>query len=79
MARNYAIGQKVLVHVDDKLAGYPPYSSFLPYHGKTGVVTAVSDMAGADDDDPQVYEVRLNMSGNVILTVPQDVLTATER
>jgi ribosomal protein L21E len=76
MAKKYTVGQKVLVHVGEDQADYPPYKSFLPYHGKTGVVTATP---GADSDDPQVYEIRLNMSGNVILTVPQDVLVATER
>jgi ribosomal protein L21E len=79
MARKYTLGQNVRIDVDDTQAGYPPYKSFLTYHGKTGVVTAVPDRAGADADDPQVYEVRLNMSGNVILTVPEDVLVATER
>ena len=76
MAKKYTVGEKVLVYVGEDQADYPPYKSFLPYHGKTGVVTAIP---GSGSEAPRAYEVRLNMGGNVILTVPQDVLVATER
>ena len=79
MAGKYTVGQRVSIGIEQKLAENPRYASFLSHHGKTGTVTAVRDMAGKDAGEPQTYEVRLDMSGNVILTVPHDALVAAGR
>jgi len=76
MERKYKIGQRVRVNIDRKQAENTRYTPFLSYHGKRGTVVALSGTKDEGLGESQIYEVRLDMSGNVILTAPKDVLVA---
>ena len=76
MDRKYKIGQRVRVSIDRKQAEDIRYTQYLSHHGKTGTVVALSDTKDWGFGESQIYEVRLDMGGTVILTAPKDVLVA---
>ena len=75
MRRKFRVGQRVGVNVK-KLINNPHHTSFLSHHGSLGTVTALHDVEGKGAGELQVYEVRLDTSGNITLVVPEDALVA---
>ena len=76
MEKKYKIGQRVRVNIDKEQSENTRYAPFLSYHGKLGTVVALSGTKDEGIRESQIYEVRLDLSGNTILTAPKDVLVA---
>ena len=85
MAAKYAIGQRVRVELGKEPHLHPRYASLQPYQGKRGTIVARREGASPDGDDAggpgesYLYEVRLRMHGNVILTLGENALVAVRR
>ena len=83
MAAKYAIGQRVRVELGNEPHAHARYGSLQSYQGKRGTVVARREDAGQAGSESSgqdyVYEVRLKMHGNVILTLAEDVLVAARR
>ncbi len=83
MAAKYAIGQRVRVELGKEPHAHPRYGSLQSYQGKRGTVVARREGEGQAEGESSgqdyVYEVRLRMHGNVILTLTEDVLIAVRR
>ena len=83
MAAKYAIGQRVRVELGREPQAHPRFGSLQSYQGKRGTVVARREGEGRAEDESAsqdyVYEVRLKMHGNVVLTLSEDVLVAVRR
>ncbi len=79
MAPKYSIGQRVRVELGSDPNAHPRYSSLQSYHGKRGTIVARREAGEGADDQVCIYEVRLRMHGNVVLTLGEDALVAARR
>lgn len=83
MAAKYAIGQRVRVDLGKAPNASPRYTSLVNYQGKRGTVVARRPEDATEGEEAgkesYLYEVRLKMPGNVVLTLGEDALVAVRR